>query len=169
MSMKTSLYYIGGAIVLLSLVLCAGFFYANTAPMQHSTLMLPTRQVTIGTDSTSSPQVTITAEIASTDPERVQGLSGRTSLLPNYGMLFIFDQPGNYGFWMKDMNFSLDMLFADTQGKVVTIAADATPESYRQNPPQVFYPSAPILYVLEVPAGFAAAHNIRQGDTLVVQ
>ncbi len=109
---------------------------------------------------------TIAVEVESTEAAREHGLSGRTSLAPNSGMLFVFEQPGMYGFWMKDMNFAIDMIFADASGRIVTIAHDATPESYKQNPPVVFYPAAPILYVLEVPAGFAAAHTIEEGQVL---
>ena len=106
---------------------------------------------------------TVQVEVESTEAAREQGLSGRTSLAEGSGMLFVFPQPGKYGFWMKDMHFALDMIFADASGRIVTIVQDATPESYLQNPPQVFYPTAPTLYVLEVPAGFAASHNIREG------
>ena len=106
---------------------------------------------------------TVQVEVEDTDASREQGLSGRTSLADGSGMLFIFDTPGNYGFWMKDMNFSIDMLFIDASGKIVTIAANALPGGYRLNPPQVFNPAAPVQYVLEVPAGFAAAHGIVKG------
>jgi uncharacterized membrane protein (UPF0127 family) len=120
-------------------------------------------------DSTSSPQATVQVEVESTEAAREQGLSGRMSLPEGSGMLFVFQTPGVYGFWMKDMNFALDMLFADANGKIVTIVRDATPESYLQNPPQVFYPKSPILYVLEVPAGFADAHNIQEGMIMKVK
>lgn len=119
----------------------------------------PISQVVIGT-------TTIVVEIEDTPAAREQGLSGRVSLADGSGMLFVFEQPGTYGFWMKDMNFALDMIYADASGRIVTIVRDATPESYKQNPPQVFYPSSPALYVLEVPAGFADSHTIVEGMAL---
>ena len=109
---------------------------------------------------------TIAVEVEATEAAREQGLSGRASLAPQSGMLFVFDQPGNYGFWMKDMNFALDMIYADPTGRIVTIITDATPASYHANPPQVFYPTSPAQFVLEVPAGFAAEHNIAVGAVL---
>ena len=127
--------------------------------MHQSSSTAPVHTVVIGTD-------TIAVEVESTEAAREQGLSGRASLAEGSGMLFVFEQPGKYGFWMKDMNFDLDMIFADSSGRIVTIARDATAASYHLNPPQVFYPSAPVLYVLEVPAGFADAHNIKEGTTL---
>lgn len=109
----------------------------------------------------------IAVEVADTEASREQGLSGRTGLNPDSGMLFIFGSPSLPGFWMKDMQFSLDMIFMDQNGAVVTIAKDATPESYQQQPPQVFYPAKPVVYVLEVPAGYAAARGISVGSQAV--
>ena len=105
----------------------------------------------------------VRVEVENTEASREQGLSGRTSLAEGHGMLFVFDAPGKYGFWMKDMNFAIDMLFIDASGKIVTIAAEASPAGYHLNPPQVFYPASDALYVLEVPAGFAAVHGIVDG------
>jgi uncharacterized protein len=122
---------------------------------------LPTTTITIGT-------TTLIAEVASTEAEREQGLSDRSSLEPGHGMLFVFDAPTVPGFWMKDMSFSLDMLFADQSGKIVTIDSDLSPSTYLQNPPEVFYPSQPVLYVLEVPAGFAAQNGITTGMVMQV-
>ena len=107
---------------------------------------------------------TIQVEVEDTDASREQGLSGRTSLADGSGMLFVFDTPGNYGFWMKDMNFSIDMLFIDALGTIVTIAPNASSAGYHLNPPQVFYPASSVQFVLEVPAGFAAKNGIEVGQ-----
>jgi uncharacterized membrane protein (UPF0127 family) len=143
-------------------ILVAAFLVYGYYPMAPAPTPQPLTQVEIGT-------TTLQVEVESTEAAREQGLSGRTSLSEGKGMLFVFQTLGVYGFWMKDMNFALDMLFVDASGKIVTIVQDATPESYLQNPPQVFYPKSPILYVLEVPAGFAAAHNIQEGMTLQIK
>ena len=118
--------------------------------------------VTVGT-------TTIAVGVANTPTARAQGLSGRASLPDSSGMLFVFDMPGNYGFWMKDMQFPLDIIFADASGRIVSVYQNLSPQTYLANPPQVFYPAAPALYVLEVPAGFAAAHGISVGMHFVLQ
>ena len=141
-------------LLVLAALLCIVILMPHTA----SPSALSTEKVTIAT-------TTLTVEVAHTDAEREQGLSGRTSLLPGHGMLFVFDQPGQYGFWMKDMNFSLDIIFIDHSLHVVTIDSNLSPSTY----PQVFYPMSPALYVLEVPSGFAAEHNIAEGSSLVLQ
>lgn len=136
-----------------------GFYRASTpGNATAKSMAISATSVTIGA-------TTVAVEVANTDAARSLGLSGRTSLAEGSGMLFIFDTPGNYGFWMKDMNFPIDILFIDASGGIVSIAADASPAGYHQDPPQVFYPAAPAKYVLEVPAGFAARHGIKAGQT----
>ena len=120
--------------------------------------MLPTKQLTINT-------TTLTVEMATTPQQEEQGLSGRTGLAEGAGMLFVFDPPKTPGFWMKDMRFSLDIIFAKEDGTIVTIYKNISPDTY----PQHFSPSEAVRYVLEVPAGFAAAHAIAEGQKIVVQ
>lgn len=120
--------------------------------------VLPTTSLQIG-------NAMLEVELATTDAERSQGLSGRTSLPEGKGMFFVFDSPGNWGIWMKDMHFPIDIIWADQNGEVITVVENATPESY----PKSFYPSVPAQYVLEVPAGFAKAHAIAEGSILVVK
>src|SRR5438094_9545272 len=59
------------------------------------------------------PSVTVYVEVARTDAEREKGLGGHAPLGQYDGMLFIFDQPAPYAFWMKGMTFPLDMLWID--------------------------------------------------------
>jgi len=92
---------------------------------------------------------TFKVEIADNDIERAKGLSGREFLAQGHGILFIFPQPGVYGFWMKDMNFSIDIVWLDEDLKVVGIEQNVGPETF----PQTFYPPVHIKYVVEVNAG----------------
>jgi uncharacterized membrane protein (UPF0127 family) len=80
-------------------------------------------------------------------------------------MLFVFEKPGHYGFWMKDMHFNIDMIWLDEAFKVVYIQPDATPESY----PTSYGQEAEAKYVLETNAGFAKVHNIRLGQQLNIK
>lgn len=89
-------------------------------------------------------------EIADDQTERQQGLSGRDSLPTNGAMLFKFEQASeNLCFWMKDMKFSLDMVWLNEDKKVVTIHRDVKPETY----PSSFCPDSAAQYVIEIPAG----------------
>lgn len=89
-----------------------------------------------------------------------QGLSERPSLGSNEGMIFVFEKPDTYGFWMKDMLFSIDIIWMDENFVITHIEKSIPPESY----PTIFYPSSPSLYVLEVPAGQANLLGIKVGD-----
>lgn len=106
-------------------------------------------------------ETVINVQVASTDQEREQGLSGKESLADGQGLLFIFENEGYYGFWMKDMNFSIDIAWLDKNKKIIYIADNVSPASY----PDTFYPTSPSLYVLEVPAGFLEKMKIEIGDS----
>ncbi|NDE68348.1 DUF192 domain-containing protein, partial [bacterium] len=73
-----------------------------------------------------------------------------------------FDTSAKYGFWMKDMLFSIDMIWLDENFKVITVAEDISPNSF----PQVFYPAQPARYVLEVASGVAAQNHYEEGSRL---
>ena len=77
-------------------------------------------------------------------------------------MLFVFDKPDTYGFWMKDMHFSIDMIWLDENFRVVTVASDVPANSY----PKTYHPTDKSLYVLETNAGYAEKNNIKVGDIL---
>lgn len=104
----------------------------------------------------------IEVELAKTPEEQAQGLSGKTSLPENQGMLFLYDKPGLYSFWMKDMNFPIDIIWVDENYRIADITKNLSPDTF----PQSFQPSKPAQYVLEVNTGFADRNNIRVGDTV---
>ena len=103
-------------------------------------------------------------DIADTPALRERGLSGRKLLLDDQGMYFIFDHPDVYPFWMKEMNFPIDIIWIGEHMSVVDITKSASPSSF----PQTFVSSVPALYVLEVQAGFAERHGVKIGDQVVL-
>ncbi len=105
----------------------------------------------------------VAVERADTETLREQGLSGRASLPEGQALLFVFDTDGMWGIWMKDMKFPLDIVWADSSGKITTIYRSVSPYTY----PKVFYPAALTRYVVELPAGFAAAHGVATGTTIL--
>jgi uncharacterized membrane protein (UPF0127 family) len=90
-------------------------------------------------------------EIARTPETRERGLMGRDGLKPGTGMLFVFDTPGRYGFWMKNMKFPIDILWLDSDRKVVHIAGNVPP--CQSDPCPVYTPLSEARYVLEIPSG----------------
>lgn len=91
-------------------------------------------------------------EVADDEQERKQGLMNRNSLPSQSGMLFVFDKPDIYAFWMKDTRIPLDMIWINGSGVIVDIQK-AVPcltdecESY--------VPAVSGSYVLEVNAGIS--------------
>ncbi|HMS31093.1 MAG TPA: DUF192 domain-containing protein [Candidatus Saccharibacteria bacterium] len=106
--------------------------------------------------------VVIPVEIATSSQEKQKGLCCRNSLPENQGMLFVYEKPGNYRFWMKDTRIPLDMYWISSEKKIVHIEENVQPESYKKS----FGTDVPSQYVLETNAGFAKQHNIRVGDTV---
>lgn len=102
-------------------------------------------------------------EVANTPQAQELGLGKRTSLAANHGMLFVFSgTPVVQCFWMKDMHFPLDIIWVDTNKRVVHVEPDVSPDTYPKN----FCPSKPAEYVIELNAGAAETAGIHDGETL---
>ena len=104
--------------------------------------------------------VSIKSEIAVTPSERKLGLSHRKLLKKGRGLLFIFEEEGYHSFWMKDMNFSIDILWIDAKKKIVHIEHSISPKSF----PKSFSSKTKSQYVLEIPARYSSENNIKVGD-----
>lgn len=106
--------------------------------------------------------VVVSVEIAKTSQEKQQGLCCRDSLPENQGMLFVYEKPGDYRFWMKDTRIPLDMYWISSEKKIVHIEESVQPSSF----PKQFESGFRAQFVLETNAGFAKKHNIQVGDTV---
>lgn len=106
----------------------------------------------------------IKVDVVSTPESRTQGLSGREAIEEDEGMLFVFENPDNYSFWMKDMNFPIDIIWIGEDMHVIYIKENATPESY----PEGFGPKEKTSkYVLEVFSGFSDKYSLQLGDKVI--
>ena len=111
-----------------------------------------------------------TVEMATTMVEQARGLSYRTGLAPDAGMLFIFPSPGIQNFWMKDMHVPLDMIWISADGTVAGFAQNVpapAPGTALWNLPVYSSPNG-VNEVLEVNAGTVAKYNIQVGDKVTV-
>ena len=112
--------------------------------------------------------VKVSVQVADTKETRMQGLSGVDSLSKNQGMFFVFDEAGKPIFWMKNMNFAIDIFWIEN-GQVVGIEKNVQPEPGRSDADLTGYnPPTEITYVLEVNAGFADENNIEVGDSVIL-
>ena len=106
----------------------------------------------------------VTAELAVTDEERARGLMFREKILPDQGMLFVFEREDAHSFWMKNTLVYLDMLWLDSQRRVIHIEANVPP--CKEDPCPSYGPGVPARYVLELKGGGAAANGIKLQDQL---
>lgn len=88
-------------------------------------------------------------EVARTQEDRHRGLAGREDLPAGEGMLFIFDRPGDYSFWMREVAFPIDLVWLSPGRRVVGV--ERLPVCHTGPCPQ-YSPPHPVQYVLEVPA-----------------
>ena len=154
-SLKNILWIAVCAALVLSVALFVSSPRTLTKDRPLQMTLQPTRTISLAGTS-------VHVAIADTESSREQGLGGITSLAGDQGMLFVFEKDGMYSFWMKDMLFSIDMLWISSDGRVVYIVPSASPATY----PHAFTPHTLAKYVLEVPAGFATQHKIGVGSKL---
>lgn len=107
---------------------------------------------------------TFNVEVVDTKELMEKGLAGHVPLTSDEGMLFVFQSPDKYGFWMKDMTFPIDIFWIDGNFRIVYIERSVSPDSY----PQIFYPEEKNLYVLETAAGQADVLNTKIGDVMEI-
>ena len=118
---------------------------------------------------TDSPDLVVlefeTLELADEPEEQAQGLKFRESLCDTCGMLFDFGDEAIRSFWMQDTLISLDMVFINKEGVIVTIHEDTVPLQERPT----YVSLEPAQYVLEVNGGGADALSLEVGDALDVE
>jgi uncharacterized membrane protein (UPF0127 family) len=164
---KKKMTILGTVLILVAL----GVFLVWRLAFSGVNPQLPGAKVTIG-------NTTFSAELATTMTQQAKGLSGRTGLGANEGMLFIFDRPRIQNFWMKDMNFPIDIIWI---GSTTLNATGQTSEvlGFAQNAPiptpgmqlwelPIYTSPDGVDTVLEVAAGTVAKNNIIAGESVMI-
>ena len=104
-------------------------------------------------------------EVAATEEDRIQGLSGREGLAEDTGMLFVYEDRAAGAFWMHGMRFALDFIWISAGCRVVDIHQDVPPPE--PGTPDfdldLLQSDEPAAYVLEVNAGDVARQGILPG------
>ena len=149
----------GVGLVILVVALAALILWWRTAPGSDdiwSSSSYETQQLRIGDQ-------TISLQVADTGPKQQLGLGNRTDIPPDRGMLFPYVSASeDRCFWMQDMNFPIDMIWLDSDRKVVHIEAEVSPDTY----PKLFCPDAPAQYVVELHPGSTKRLGLREGSQL---
>lgn len=103
-----------------------------------------------------------TLEVANTDEKRLIGLSGRASIDTQEGMLFVFDKPALYPFWMRGMQFPIDIIWLKDKS-VVDVREKVAIEA--GGPLHTYYPRSAADAAIELNAGAVEGIGLKIGDT----
>ena len=109
-------------------------------------------------------------QIADTESRRIRGLMFQDQLPYDQGMIFVFEESGVYSLWMLNMQFPLDMIWFDADGKVVHIEQNIPP---CETPTEIMacqsiVPSGNAKYILEVTSGFVDQFGITKDSNLTI-
>lgn len=147
-----------GVIIVLILGIWA---FLNLSPFLGSLFGGPKGEVTINGR-------TFQVDIADTPEKREIGLSKKKSLSKNGGMLFLFDQSDYHSFWMKEMQFPIDIIYINNN-KIVSVYENVQPPKDENAPLPLYKPTVPSDRVLEINAGLSKEYNIKTGDTAQIK
>jgi uncharacterized membrane protein (UPF0127 family) len=90
------------------------------------------------------------ASLALDDQSRQQGLSGTDSIANNEALVMAFPADDRYGIWMKDMNYPIDIVWLDSNKRVIDLVKNVSPD---ESTTVVHKPKSPARYVVELKAG----------------
>jgi len=103
-------------------------------------------------------------QVADMPASRTKGLSGRVSLPENGGMFFDFNAYGDYGFWMRDMNFPIDIIWIKDDS-IVGFSENVLPEPGKSIfSLTTYHPPKQVDKVLEINAGLVRKYGFKVGD-----
>jgi len=152
------------ALLILFLIGCSNFACKEESKKVISTKTIEFSKegnLSIFKKSTDSIIAKIDIEIAETDYETQTGLMYRKGMDTNQGMLFIFPSSAMHSFYMKNTEFSLDLLYINENNVIASMQENAEPFNESGLSSKV-----PVKYVLEINGGLAKEWNLQVGDSI---
>jgi uncharacterized membrane protein (UPF0127 family) len=108
----------------------------------------------------------IKVETMITSSDLRRGMTFRTSLAPDHGMLFVHPTIGNYRYWMYQVEIPLDIIWLDNNRQIVEMVVNAQPCKTEPTKCPQWASGRPAHYVLELAGGMAKKYNLRIGEQL---
>ena len=136
-------------------------YYQDNPALKKFTSLLP---LSHGPSATIDNQK-FSLLVAKTPDEKEKGLAVTNSLAPNAGMLFPFDHPDYFAFWMKDMKFPIDIIYLKNN-QIVTIYPNMQPAKDTYATWQIVRPIVPSDAVIEINAGLSQKYHFKVGDII---
>lgn len=101
--------------------------------------------------------------IADTPEARSRGLAGTEDLGPLDGMLFVYEEPVDTGFFMRGVAMALDIAFVDADRRILSVL---TMPLCPEDPCPTYAPSSPYRWAIETPAG--GLSGVAAGDQVEI-
>jgi uncharacterized membrane protein (UPF0127 family) len=109
----------------------------------------------------------LSLEVADSERERRTGLMNRTSLENGTGMIFVWNSSAERSFWMKNTYIPLDMIFIDSDGKVLNVEEAEPQPKASESELEIYRSEGEAMYVVETVQGFSARNNISRGSEVI--
>lgn len=106
----------------------------------------------------------ISAEVMVLEMDMMRGMMFRDSLDADKGMLFAHAQPGTYAYWMYQVRIPLDIIWMDTNHRIVEISANTPPCKSKASECPKYGGTATAQFVLELAGGMAGKYGLREGQ-----
>lgn len=141
--------------ILLGIVVAQNYLSKNNSPFSKT-----------GTIAINEQKIKL--DIADTDEKKEIGLSNKENIPNDRGMLFTFDKPDYYSFWMKNMKFPIDIIFIK-DGTIVTIFENVNPPASSEQSTPIYQPKSPADMVLEINAGLSSKYGFKEGSKVKLE
>ncbi len=138
--------------------------FGTTAAGNEETTSGPSGLRTLVIYASGGKEVEVRVEVADDLAEQAKGLTYRTTLGENRGMLFVFPDERERSFWMKDTLIPLSIAFIDSERRIIDIQ-DMKP---LDDEPPSYVSAEPAQYALEVNQGFFEKGGVKVGDRVDV-
>jgi len=139
----------------------------ETSPtVSNKSTEIPTREQDVLETVVRIGGLEFLVEVAADSDKQIKGLSGRQSLDAGTGMLFVFENEKRFRFWMRGMEISLDMVWINSECRVVDVSENVPPpeRDIPFNDLPRYSPESPAKYVLEINGGESATRGLLIGD-----
>lgn len=146
--------------LLLCAVLALAWTGCGSSGSDASPDVLQTRTITLPNGER------LRAEVRMQPIDLQRGMMFRESLPSGQGMLFIHTKPGPYSYWMYNVLIPLDIIWMDSNRRVIEISPNTPPCKTKASECPNYGGKPQSQYVLELGAGEAARYGLRVGDTL---
>lgn len=167
---KDLLMKVFGVFIFILLSLCSFILFLNQDTTERDLIFHTnnTAQDNYAVSETITAQIlgrediSLELEIADTSQELTQGLMYRESMEKNRGMLFVFNNEQQRSFWMKNTYIPLDIVFLDSDKKIVTIHSNASPLDTSLR----YQSTGGAMYAIETNSGWFRDNDVSEGETV---